>query len=69
MELGKYEGKYVRIISNEGNLWEGEVLDYVWPEDNENNLESIIISCDKGKFPGKLIEFYEKDIKSIEIIK
>ena len=69
MGLKKYEDKYVRIIANDDVVWEGGVIDYICPDDNENNLESIIIRCRVGKFPGKLIEFYEKDIKSIEIIK
>lgn len=68
MGLIDYEGKKVRITDNEKRVWEGKVTDYIYPEDNEPEIESIIIRCDVGKFPGKSIEFTESEIKTIEVI-
>lgn len=70
MKLIELEGKTIRILDTDNRLWEGKVTDYIYPEDNEpEEIESIIIKCSKGRFPGKSVEFIEKDIKSIEIIK
>lgn len=42
------------------------MTDYIYPEDDENNLEMIVLDVDgDGE---KFIGFYEKDIASIEII-
>lgn len=64
MYLGHYDGKTVRIISTDGVKFEGFVNDYVFPDDNENEKESIILHCNDGRW----IEFYEADISSIRII-
>ena len=68
MSLTKYYGKKVRIVAENGKLFEGKVVDYCYPEDNELDEESITIRCTKGPFPGNLVEFPESDIKSIEIL-
>lgn len=68
MSLVEMEGKKVRIIDSDDKYWEGMVTDYIYPEDNEPEVESIIIKCSKGRFPGKSVEFTKRDIKSITII-
>lgn len=64
MRLGDYFEKKVKIVFKDKDVLEGEVFDYVYPEDNENNKESIIIKDSKSRY----IEVYEKEILSIEII-
>lgn len=68
MKLIDYEGKRVRITSTNGNMFEGTVGDYCYPEDDENNLEMIVVDVIKGKYVGQPVGFYDKDIKSIEVI-
>ncbi len=66
MNLIDYEEKLVRIKTINNNIFEGVVTDYIYPEDDENILEMIILDVDgDGE---KFIGFYEKDIDSIEII-
>lgn len=66
MNLIDYEEKLVRIKTINNNVFEGVVTDYIYPEDDENNLEMIVLDVDgDGE---KFIGFYEKDIASIEII-
>lgn len=65
MNLIEYEGKKVRILAMNGRLFEGKVTDYVYPEDNDPEVESIIID---DILSGNAVEFPEDDIKSIEII-
>lgn len=68
MNLIEYEGKEVKITDAENRIWKGKVTDYIYPEDNEPEIESIIIKCEVGSFPGKSIEFTKLEIKSIEVI-
>lgn len=68
MNLKQYDGKNVRIVDIEGEIFEGHVTDYIYPDEDDTGLESIIIDCTKGKLNGKGVEFWEKDIKSIEVI-
>ena len=68
MNLIDYEGKKVKITDIRKRIWEGKVTDYIYPEDNEPEVESIIIRCEAGKFPGKSIEFTALEIESIEVI-
>lgn len=64
MNLRQYEHKKVRIVDKDGKQYKGYVGDYIWADDNENNLESIIVD-----FPdGSVAEFYEKDFELIEIL-
>ena len=64
MKLVKYLDKNVKIVFTDEDILEGKVVDYVYPEDNENNKESIIIKDSKSRY----IEVYEKEILSIEVI-
>lgn len=65
MSLKQYFDKYVIIITDDGKAFTGLVDDYIYPEDNENNLESIVLKTQKGN----LYEFTNDDIETIEIIK
>lgn len=68
MNLKQYEGKNVRILDIDDEIFEGFVTDYIYPGDDDTGLESIIIDCTAGKLKGKGVEFWEKDIKTIEVI-
>lgn len=63
MKLIEYEGKKVRIVDIDGDVFEGVVSDYIYPDEDDTGLESIVIDCVEGPF-----EFWEKDIKTIEVI-
>ena len=64
MNLLDFYESMVEIIGTDGRKAIGKVSDYVYPEDNENGKESIIVD-----FPdGTAQEFYEEDIKSISAI-
>lgn len=62
------EGKNVRITDKKNRIWEGKVTDYIYPENNDPEVESIIIKCEVGQFPGKSVEFTAKEIIYIEAI-
>lgn len=63
--LLKYEGKTIRVVTPDNQMFEGYVTDYVYPEDNEpEGIESIILKLSNGR----CIEFPEHDIKSIEVV-
>ena len=68
MKLKQLYGKRVRIVDIDGELFEGIVTDYIYPGDDDTELESIIIDCEKGKLAGKSVEFWERDIQSIKEI-
>lgn len=68
MELINYEGKKVRIVDVDGVVFEGKVTDYVYPDEDNTGLESIIIDCINGPLSGKPVEFWENDIKSIRVV-
>lgn len=68
MELINYEGKKVRIIDIDNDMFEGRISDYIYPEDNEPEVEAIVMDCKKGPLRGKAVEFREEDIKEISII-
>ena len=64
MSLKEYFEQTVDITAADGRTAIGKVSDYIFPEDNENGMESIIVD-----FPdGTAQEFYKKDIKSIKAI-
>lgn len=63
--LGKFYNKKVRIVATNGRKFEGLIDEYVYPEDNENEKESIIMD---DNLSGNLVEFYDTDIASIEIL-
>lgn len=67
MNLCEYQGKNVRVITTDGQKIEGYVIAFTdeeeWDEtDPESN--SISIENDEG-----IIGIYEKEIKSIEVMK
>jgi hypothetical protein len=69
IEFKKLEGKNVRIICNDGQIFEGNVGDYIFADDNVNGKESIILDPFPG-FPlyGCPVEFLEEEIKTIKVI-
>lgn len=66
MNLKKFWEHSVVIQSKNKKVFRGEINEYVYPEDNENGKESIILDPING---GNAIEFYENDIKSIQVVK
>ncbi len=64
MKLIEFERKNVKIITPENGVFTGFVEDYIYPEDNENEKESIIICTQDNRY----IEFYEEHIKTIKIL-
>jgi hypothetical protein len=56
--------KKVKILDVDGEVFSGTVSDYFYPEDNEPEEESIVIDSSTGD----LLEFYERYIKSIEVV-
>ena len=56
--------KRVKIIDSNGKTHSGIVLDYIYPDENVSEKESIIVET----LSGRLIEFYEKDIRSISVL-
>lgn len=68
MNLADYADMKVIIHSTAGNIVIGTVGDYCYPEDDENGLEMIVVDAINGRYAGKAIGFYEKDIKSIKVI-
>lgn len=71
MKLYEYPGKKVRIIDDVGMEFVGVAWDYVYPEDNDPEVEAIILDDvvrgDGHKYSNP-IQFNETEIKSIEII-
>ncbi|MCI8993389.1 MAG: hypothetical protein HFG80_11825 [Eubacterium sp.] len=71
MELWKMPGKKVRIMDIDEVIYEGMATDYIYPEDNEPEVEAIIVDYPvrsdgyKYEYP---VEFTAPEIKSIEII-
>ena len=65
MKLIEYEGKKVRIVAVNNKEFIGVAEDYVYPEDNELEGESIIVNT----LSGALVEIRLEEIKKIEIVK
>ena len=63
--LGIYSGHCVRIVDEHDKVFEGFISDYFYADDNESGNESIILENAQKS----LIEFEEKDIKTITVIK
>lgn len=66
MNLKEFWGHSVVIQAKNKKVFFGEVNDYIYPEDNENGKDSIILDPTNG---GNPIEFYENDIKSVQVMK
>lgn len=66
LKLINFEGKKVRLVNIEGEVFKGYVGDYIYPEDNEpEGVEGIVLDSPQRPYP---IGFNEPEIKSIEII-
>lgn len=65
MNLVDFYGENVKITAVNGNVYTGVVEDYIYPEDNENGKESIIVDTTSKD----IVEFYENDIFSVELRK
>lgn len=63
MKLVNFYGRNVTVILTDGSSVKGIVNDYIYPEDNENRKESIIIDTNSGE----IIELYEHDMLSISV--
>ena len=61
--LKELYGKHVTITTIDNTTFCGIVDDYIFPKDNEDNKESIILKINNSEF----IEFKEYDIASILI--
>lgn len=72
IKLSTLEGKRVRLVSRNGQSYEGIVGDYIYPEDNvPEEIEAIIIdnpTRDDGFKYKNPVEFTASEIESIEII-
>ena len=64
MSLKTYYGKKVNIVDSNGQMFNGIVDDYFFPEDNESGLESIVVKTGSGDF----YEFTEETIEEITVI-
>lgn len=71
INLLKYYGKQVQIACTSGNVYEGIVGDYCYPEDDENNQEMIVLDVQKKNGRATTMNplgLYSKDIHSIRVI-
>lgn len=59
MKLWQYSGKKIRIITDDGKIFEGKAYDYIPAQDNTPEIASISIGYN---------ELYENEIKSIEVL-
>ncbi len=63
MSLKEYYEENVTIVTVSGVIFRGFVDDYVFPEDNEDGEESIILNTKNGEY----LEFNKDTIKEIII--
>lgn len=63
MKLKSYYGKNVSIKAVNGKIFSGNVDEYFYPEDNDNEEESIVLKTSNNE----LIEFSRNDISDITI--
>ena len=64
MSLKQYFERTVAIVTDNGKMFFGVIDDYIYPDDNEHNLESIVLKTANGD----LYEFTNEDIETIKII-
>lgn len=64
MNLSQYEGCRVVIETDNKKIFLGRVIDYLRGDENENGRDSIVVRDERTN---ALVEFYEKDIKTIEV--
>lgn len=70
-ELRRVVGKKIKLTDIDGYIYTGMVSEYVFPEDNDPEVESIVLDYplrNDGYKYKELIEFTALEIKSIEII-
>jgi hypothetical protein len=66
LNLWEYAGKRVRVVTVDGQVFEGDCTDYTQPLDNDPEIASIgVVTQPKSGFA---YELYENEIKSIEVI-
>lgn len=65
MNIRKYYGKKISITTMDQKHFAGTVIDYVFPEDNDPEGESIIIRS----LDGALIEFRGEEIREIDEVR
>lgn len=67
-----YEGKRVCLTDIDGDVFEGVVGDYIYPEDNEpEGVDAIVLDCatKNGWYEYKNpVQFNANEIESIEIV-
>ena len=61
INLKKISG-YVKIVCSDGSIIKGQAAEYIYPEENTNGKESIVI-LREGDRP---IALYQDDIVSVE---
>lgn len=62
------EGRKVKIVCTDDEIFEGVVSDYIYPEDNEPEGIACICMEDCQQRPGQWIGFNEDEIKSIDVL-
>lgn len=62
------EGKRVKITCIDGEVFEGTVTDYIYPEDNEPEGIAAIDIEDCPQRPGREVGFNETEIASVEVL-
>lgn len=63
MNLMKYLDQHVEVTTTQGEIIKGIATDYMYPEDNNPQKESIIIETTNED----LIEIFTDEIKKIEV--
>jgi hypothetical protein len=63
VKLWEYVGKEIKVICNNGKVFEGKCTDYTQALDNEPEIDSIGL-----KTTGLSYELYQNEIKSIEVV-
>ena len=66
MNIKQYVSKKVTILTVYNNTFYGNVIDYIYPEDNEPEGEAIVLRSPEHK--GVLFEFRPEEIKNIKAI-
>ena len=66
MNIKQYVGKKATILTVDGKTFYGNVIDYIFPEDNEPVGESIVLRSPEYK--RMLFEFRPEEIKEISVI-
>ena len=68
MDLKQFIGEWVRVVDMDGDVFVGEVSDYIWADDQPDEIgeiDAIVLDIPRAKYP---MEFLRTDIKSVEVI-